>query len=403
MQKRTFATIGYYAAFIVLGAVGAALGPTLPDLARQTGVTLKAIGVVFTARSLGYLLGSSQGGRLYDHLPGHPLVAMALFVLAAMVTLVPLSGALWLLIGAWFVLGLGEGTVDVGCNTLLLWTYKDRAGPFLSGLHFFFGLGSLLSPILIAQVILLTGGIRWGYWTLALVALPVAGWLLSAKAPEQRGDPRAESSDRRIRYVPVILISFFLFLYVGAEIGFSGWVFTYAVQMNLADEVSASYLVSVFWGALTAGRLLAVPISGLVKPRYLLFGALAGCLISLGIPLLWPTQPLSIWVASVGLGGSMAAIFPTTLALAERRLGATGKVMGWFFGGSGLGGMLLPGTLGQVIESFRPQAMIVAIGLDLLVAVGVLVTFLLIPVDRPRISETEEGEGQRSVRIGENL
>ncbi len=55
--------------------VGAALGPTLPGLAGHTGSSVQQISYLFTACSLGYLIGSFGGGRLYDHLPGHRLMA----------------------------------------------------------------------------------------------------------------------------------------------------------------------------------------------------------------------------------------------------------------------------------------------------------------------------------------
>ncbi len=54
----------------------------------------------------------------------------------------------------------------------------------------------------------------------------------------------------------------FFFLYVGAEVGFGGWIFTYAVALDLGSETAAAYLTSAFWGALTFGRLLTIPHRG---------------------------------------------------------------------------------------------------------------------------------------------
>ncbi len=68
-------TAGYYAAFVALGLIGALLGPTLTSLAQHTRVGLDQISILFTGRSLGYLVGSLLGGRLYDRRPGNPLMA----------------------------------------------------------------------------------------------------------------------------------------------------------------------------------------------------------------------------------------------------------------------------------------------------------------------------------------
>jgi len=44
-------TAAYFAAFFVLGATIASLGPTLPYLAENTNATLASLGLLFTLRS----------------------------------------------------------------------------------------------------------------------------------------------------------------------------------------------------------------------------------------------------------------------------------------------------------------------------------------------------------------
>src|SRR6266853_929179 len=64
-------TAGYFAAFVALGLTTGLLGPTLPGLASQTSASLSAISYLFTARSLGYVLGATGGGGLYDRRAGN--------------------------------------------------------------------------------------------------------------------------------------------------------------------------------------------------------------------------------------------------------------------------------------------------------------------------------------------
>ena len=176
-------TIGYYVAFVALGLVMASLGPTLTGLAEHTRTHLSEISVLFTARALGYLIGSFQGGRLYDRVPGQPVMAAGLLVMAATMALAPAISWLWLLGAVLLVLGAAEGTVDVGGNTLLVWVHGHQVGPFMNGLHFFFGLGAFLAPIIVAQAVLVSGDIAWAYWALALLVLPVSAWLLRLPSP----------------------------------------------------------------------------------------------------------------------------------------------------------------------------------------------------------------------------
>jgi hypothetical protein len=57
--------------------------------------------------------------------------------------------------------------VNVGGNTLVLWSNREKVGSRISLLHFIWGVGASLSPILMARSMVLTGGIQTGYAVLA--------------------------------------------------------------------------------------------------------------------------------------------------------------------------------------------------------------------------------------------
>jgi FHS family Na+ dependent glucose MFS transporter 1 len=363
-------TIAYYVAFVALGLVAAALGPTLPGLAEHTQTQLSRISLLFTANAMGYLAGSLLGGRLYDRVPGHPVMAAMLMIMVAMIVSVPLISLFWALFAAFLILGLAQGALDVGGNTLLVWVHGDKVGPFMNGLHFFFGIGAFLSPIIIAQAVLRTGDIIWAYWALALPMLPVLAWLLRLPSPSLGETPSSEPAEQ-VNHRLVALIALFFFLHVGAEISFGGWIFTYAVAQDISSETLAAYLTSAFWGALTLGRLLAIPIAVRLRPSIVLRNSLVGCLLSMGIVLLWPKSLAAIWLGTLGMGLSIAAMFPTTVSLAERRMVITGQVTGWFFVGASLGGMSLPWMIGQLFESIGPQVAMSTIMAAVILALGV--------------------------------
>ncbi len=373
----TSPTTGYYFAFIALGLVTASLGPTLPDLAEHTQSQLSEISYLFTARSSGYLIGSFQSGRLYDRLPGNPVAGFAMITMATMMVLVPMLPLLWVLLMAMLVLGLAEGALDVGGNTLLVWVHRHRVGPFMNALHFFFGVGAFLSPIIISQAVLISGDINWAYWTLALFILPVGAWLFrlpSPAAPAQSENQQGAKANHRL----IAWIVVFLFLYVGAEVSYGGWIFTYTVRKGLSGERVAALLTAAFWGALTLGRLLTIPAAARVKPNTVLWSSLFGCLISVGAILLWPASLAAAWLGTLGIGASMAAIFPTTLSLAQRHMAISGQTTGWFFVGASSGGMFLPWLIGQFIETGGPLVAMIVIMTDMLVATAVMLAFIRI-------------------------
>ena len=363
--------IAYFLAFIALGMTSASLGPTLPGLAEQTGTRLSGISFLFATRSLGFLVGSLLAGRIYDRFPGHPVLVVMLLLMSLSLGLVPFMTQLWLLTIVLFLAGIVDSGVDVGSNTLLVWRLGDKVGPYMNSLHFFFGLGAFLSPIIIAQTMLASeGGIRLAYWALALLVLPTA--LLFVRFPSlpiRHRDTAVHGIS--VNWPLVILVATFLFLYVGAEVAYGGWIFTYATTLGLSSATIAAYLTSFFWGALTVGRLISIPLTAKLHPKTLLSGALAGCLLSLAVLLIWQNSVVALWVGTIGLGLSMSVIFPTTLSLAEQTLSLSGQMTSYFFVGAALGSMFIPWFIGQLFEQVGPLVTMITILATLLTAVVV--------------------------------
>ena len=372
---RIAATAGYYGAFVVLGLAVSALGPTLPALAENTGSSLGMISLLFTAHSLGYLVSAIFGGRLYDRLPGHLVMMACLLLIGTMLVLVPLIPALWLLFAIFSIEGLAAGTLDIGGNTLVVWVHREGVGPFMNGLHFFFGVGAVLAPIIIAGLVAFSGGITWAYWTLALLALPTALWLLPWASPSA---PKAtdDGSTNGIRPVLVALTALLLFLYVGAEIGMGGWVYTYALTLGLGTETSAATLTSAYWGALTLGRLLGIPVAARLRPRWILAGSLLGGLLSVVLIGLWPRSVVALWAGALGMGLCTGPVFATVMVLAGRHITLSGRITGWIFVGSSLGGMFLPWLIGQLFVPAGPGSLLVAVASSLALGLGALWAFV---------------------------
>jgi MFS transporter, FHS family, Na+ dependent glucose transporter 1 len=386
-SPRAFNTYGYFATNIVLGLASAALGPTLPSLAKITSSTLGEVGILFVARSLGTLLGAWRGGRLFDRLPGNPFIATVLLVEAALLAVVPISAHLWLLSSVLFIMGLMEGLLDVGGNALLIWLHHANLGPFLNGLHFFYGLGAFLSPIIVAQVLLLSSGFQASYWILALAILPVSIWIF--KQPSPRQPARDSTTDTALtRPGFIALIALFLFLYVGAEVSYGGWIFSYTTLLGLSRPAAAAYLTAAFWGGLTLGRMLSIPLASRTRPRTVLSVDLLGCLGSLALLALIPGSLLVVWIGTIATGLFMASIFPTALAFAERRVTLTGRVTGWFFTGGSAGAMGLPWLVGHMFAVRGPQSFIFLVFADLTLALILLAILILSnsqPIMKPEL------------------
>jgi len=368
---RTLNLVGYYLALAAVGLVTGSLGPTLGDLAANTGVSFDGISNLFIARSLGFLTGSLLFGRLHDRWPGHPLIVVAVLSAAVTLATAPLISSLWLLIGLMVVMGMAEAGLEVGLNALLIWQYGERAGPYLNGLHFCFGVGAFTAPLVMA----LTGSLTGTYWTLAVLILPAALWLLTRPSPPLPKPVRADGPQPRAQVWLVALCFVFFLLYVGGEMGFENWIYSYAVALRLTDKVTAAYLNSAFWGMLTAGRLLSIPLAARLRPRVVLALDLAGSLLGAGLVLL-ANGPVMVWAGTLLTGLSMASIFPTLLAFAGRRVTLTARLTGLFFVGGSLGGMLLPRLIGALFDPLGPRVALVVVLAAVVVQVGVYLALL---------------------------
>ena len=379
MNQKYILTTAYYLAFILLGLTLGAEGPTLPKLAENTSSTLDQISLIFFSGSLGYLLGSYISGRIYDRLPAHQFLAGVILLLGIAIAFVPAASSLWMLLLITLIAGFAKGSLDVGGNTLILWVHHEKVGPFMNGLHALFGLGAFVGPLIVARVLEITDNIYWVYWTLAIAALPVATLIWSLPSPSARPTPE-EHKDVPLPVLPLAIMVLCFLLYVGSEVGFGTWIYTYALEQGLGTEITSAYLTSAFWGAFTIGRLLAIPISTRLRPLTILYLDFAGCLVSLGLILLFRDSATVLWVGSILLGISFASIFPTFLTLSEERMHVTGTMAGWFLVGGSIGGMILPWGIGQAFVRIGAGAMVTIVLIGIVFNLLALILFTRTPV-----------------------
>ncbi len=351
----------YFLLLFSLGLDWAVIGPALPALAAQTGSTLGAIGMVFLLGAAGGALGTLLGGWIFDWAPGRIALGAAQLGSAALLFLMPHVPWYGPLLGVFIVKGIGAGMINTGANTLLSWTHREKAGPFVNALHFFYGLGSFISPFLLGLVIASGGAYRDAFHLLAAVDAVIGALVLltlhsPVPLPKRPADGSAEMP--ALRAAPIVLsAAFFLFFYVSAELTFGGWISTYAITLHMADVVRAAYLTSIFWLVFTVGRLISIPAAMRFSPRQIIPVALAGCAAFLGLLILAPVSSTVLWIAAAGTGFCMAPLWPTGYTLAGQSLRLTARVSSLILLGDGIGGMVLPGLMGLLMERAGASAM----------------------------------------------
>jgi FHS family Na+ dependent glucose MFS transporter 1 len=363
-------TILYSLAFIALGLGSGSLGPTLPALAAQTRVGIGEISSMFIARSLGTMIGSYLIGRFYDRVKGHPLLALSLVAAAVTMALIPTATLLQVLLLLSAFLGVAGASINVGGNALIVLVHGDRVRPFMSAMHFAFGLGGLLAPMLVAQLVHRADSLRLTYWSLALMIIPIALITLLLPSPALIERKHLDATPP-IPALMIVLFALFFFLEIGAEASVMGWYFSYAAERGMSDK-TAAYLNSGFWAAFTAGRLATIWMTTRFNNATLVVAHLCATMVIAFSLLIFPPSQLVLWFGAVGLGLAVAPVFPNTFGFAQRTIGLSGKVMGFFVVGSSAGGMFWPWLIGQFFKSQGPQVMVWAVLLCLLGSLAAL-------------------------------
>lgn len=381
-------TAAYYLVFIVIGMTTASFGPSLPGFARNTGSSLSALGYLFVFHRIGYITGSLGGGRVLDHYKGNRVTGLVLLVIALGLTSLSLATALPLLLGSILMLGLAQGTAEAGTNTGLVRLHGEKAGPYMNGLHLFFGVGSMAAPLILSASIGGTGSFRLAYWLLALIAALAGIWILGL--PESGHSVKKTAVEVSRGSVPAImLLAGMLFFTIAGEASFASWGYSYAVRRSLAGEAAASLLTSAFWSALTLGRLVGIELVRRLGPARLLLVNMPGAFLVTALFLVFQGNVTMLWLTALFLGFFQASIVPAIFTFAGSRNILNGSVAGTFIAASSLGGMVFPWLIGRFFDASRGSIFPVLLAFSqtaaLLALVGMLLNDKRSLVERPKV------------------
>uniref|UniRef100_A0A671LUU9 Major facilitator superfamily domain-containing protein 4A n=1 Tax=Sinocyclocheilus anshuiensis TaxID=1608454 RepID=A0A671LUU9_9TELE len=424
-------TLTYWSVFFSFGLCVAFLGPTILDLRCRTQSTLQEITLVFFSQQFFLFIGSTIGGFFSKTLVSSlSALAVSSLTISVVFAIIPLCHKLLLLAFALAVSGLAMGIIDTISNLQLVKIYQKDSTVFLQALHFFVGLGALVSPLIadpflsetscvignsstnatslrhlrnklagrhvhnVSSVHLHTDGLMLLF---SKLPVPIAILILMYRErlfvcgsdPSRRlldGDVLAmktwgttgltedaghqkETSRSHVGLFGCCLLgnahsfplSFFgihilgglvLFFSDGIVGSYTGFVYTYAVAppMNLPHK-TAGYLTCVFWAAITAGRLSAIPLSYRFKPVRLLSVSQVGVIVTLLLLLIFSNSSVFLFISTCCLGLFISSIFPCTLAFTEDILEYKGCATTVMVTSAGMGEMLLQVLVGLVMHN----------------------------------------------------
>ncbi|NXB00284.1 MFS4B protein, partial [Cnemophilus loriae] len=372
----------------------AVLGPTFPNLAANVRKNVSDIYYIFVGRSLGYLGGSVVGGVLFDCMNATLLLGLSMLATTAGLYGIPWCKESLLLTTLMSVIGGSMGILDTGGNVLALNTWGSEAGPHLQALHFSFAAGAFAAPILAKMAL---GGSEseelpgaektnqsvlksvptasavpttpapkdhhdedflWSYVIIGTYILFISIFFFVLYSKDSSARDKSKSSAQKGRLAkyhwPLVGLLFIFFLfYVGAEVTYGSYVFTYAMVFAEMKESEAAALNSVFWGAFAVCRGVAIFGAAFLSPGTMILLSLVSSAASSSALAFFAHYRAALWVGTAVYGASMATIFPSGISWIEQYTVVEGKSASLFVVGAALGEMCIPGAVGYLQGKFH--------------------------------------------------
>lgn len=288
-----------------IGAIQAMYGPAFPGLIERFGVRVDRVGATVQLHFAASFLTTVASSLLLERLGYRPVLVAAGAIMTVGTAVAALAPSwTWLLVGAGAA-GLGFGLLNVGLNLGVARVFAPNAAPVLNLLGALFGIGAVLGPLAVAAA---GGTLRLPFLGLAVVA--ASATVLATRIPEPERE--AAPPDGRLPWGAALGFMALYVLYVAVEQGIASWE---TVHLQPSQGVQrAAFFTSLFWGALTAGRLAAIPLAARIRPRILVLIASAAGLAALATAHVTTLAPAAYALA----GLAFAPVFPTTLAWIER-------------------------------------------------------------------------------------
>jgi MFS family permease len=320
------------------------------------GLPTGGLGLVLVVATAGYFVTTSVTGRLVDRMGTDVLLIIASGVVAIGLVTLALAPAWWTALLGAALLGAGSGPLDAGVNAQVA---VHRGVRMMGWLHASWGLGAALGP----PVVGVASGV-FGSWRAAFLAIAFAFGAVSLAALLLRSELRTERPAHRMRRpaggeISLSLLPFLglIFLQFGLEAVTGQWPYSQLTARALPGAI-AGWGVSLYWGALTAGRVALGLVGHRFKAQALFDGGVA--LAILGAAAFWILPPLSgALVALPLMGVGLSVLVPLIINQVPARFGPAraAHAIGYLAASGTIGSALLPAATGVALQWFGPGSL----------------------------------------------
>ena len=295
-----------------------------PDVRDLIGASPAQMGMVLFGLSIGSMLGILSSGRLVSRFGARPVIAAGVALLITglpMIGLGALTGQGAVVAAGLFCFGAGMGSAEVAMNVEGADIERIIRKPFLSGLHGFFSLGTVVGASAGIAFTALGVAVPWHLGVVCLVAVLGFGVVIRDLPPATgraerptEGSPSGRTaslwSEPRLLLIGVLVLAMAL-----SEGAATDWLPLVMVDGHGFDAASGSLIFTGFATAMTVGRFAG----GWFIARFGRSRVFRGCALigALGMgTVIFAQNPVLAGFAAVlwGLGTSLA--FPLAISAA---------------------------------------------------------------------------------------
>lgn len=343
--------------FIVFGFSENIKGPAIPRIQFDFGLGESELGALLSLNALGYLIACSFTAYL-TRIWGIKWVTIIAFAsMAGSGVLIFVSQHYALFSASYFLMYIGNGMLEIGLAILGARIFVKNAGTMMNLSHGFYGLSSMVAPLVATGLMKVTIGgytLDWRGMYLVVLSLSIVP-ILSALFSTFPGDD-IKHEDRLplktllrdpVLWLMVLILSFG----VVSELAVGGWLVNFLEKAYDWDPVRASGMLSVFFLCFTLARLVLGPVTDKIgfTLSLILFSAFSAvCTFAA----LLAGERYAFLFALAGIG--IAMIYPTVMAfIANRYPNGSDTAITFTVTLMGLGSVVGNYLIGGIIEGVK--------------------------------------------------
>lgn len=343
-----------YIIFIGLGLPDSVLGSAWPAMYADIGASIGQANYITITASVFTAVMSYFSARIINKFGTGPVTAVSTALTAVGLIGTALSNSLWFSVLCAIPAGIGAGAIDSALNNYVAVHYKSSHMNFL---HSFYGVGVLLSPLLLSLVLDGENGWRHGYFIVfgvqiliticSFVALPLWNKVKKTEKQEEKFVPKTLPL-REMAKTPAIRTAWVLFFSTCAlEFTCGIWAASYMVKsVGISESLAARYVTFYYLG-IALSRFVSGLISNKVQERPIVFTGVAVVGVAM-VLLILPVPPIvkAVGLLLVGLGNGPT--FPNLTCLVPKYFGkdVSQSIVGTQMVACNLGICLMPPLFG---------------------------------------------------------